>query len=117
MRTEPDPQQLPCPQQRIEFQCQVLTPSTTLTWTLPTGVELEFGVLRNVGDVHNTSDNVYSATLTEKTEDDDPNTDRFFFTSTLLVLLAVNGSNLTCKGEDIMGLGTTISVSGENFAP
>ena len=117
VRTEPDPQQLPCPQQRIEFQCQVLIPSTTLIWTLPTGVELEFGVLRNVGDVRNTSDNVYSATLTQKTEDNDPNTDRFFFTSTLLVLQPVNGSNLTCKGEDIMGLGTTISVSGENFAP
>ena len=116
VRTEPDPQQLPCPHQRMEFQCQILIPSSALTWTLPTGVIVEFGVRRNVGDARNSSDNVYSATLTEKTEDDDPNTDKFFFTSTLLVLEPVNGSNLTCKGDDIMGLGTTISVSGENFA-
>ena len=103
-----DLQQLPCPHQRIEFQCQTLVPSSALTWTLPTGVELEFGALRNVGDVRNSSDNVYSTTLTEKTEDDDPNTDRFFFTSILLVLQPVNGSNLTCEGDDIMNLDTTI---------
>ena len=108
VRTEPDPQQLPCPQQRMEFQCQILVPSSALTWTLPSGVIMEFGVRRNVGDVRNSS--VYSATLTEKTEDDDPNTDRFFFTSTLLVLQPVNGSNLTCKGDDVMRLGTTIII-------
>lgn len=117
VRTEPHLQQLPCPKQRIEFQCQILVPSSALTWTLPTGVIVEFGVRRNVGDVRNSSDNVYIATLTAKREDNDPNTDRFFFASTLLVLEPVNGSNLTCKGDDIMRLGTTISVSGKSFAP
>ena len=111
VRTEPDPQQLPCPHQRIEFQCQTLVPSSALTWTLPTGVELEFGVLRNVGDVRNSSDNVYSATLTEKIEDDDTNTDRFFFTSTLLLLQPVNRSTLTCEGDDT-NFETTVTLSG-----
>ena len=96
MRTEPE--QLPCPQQRIEFQCETIVASTTLIWTLPTGDAIEFGVLRTVGDVRNSSDNFYYATLTEKMEDEDPDTDRFFFTSTLLVLEHVNGSNLTCTG-------------------
>ena len=113
LRTEPDPQQLPCPHQRIEFQCQTLVPSSALTWTLPTGVELEFGVLKNVGDVRNSTDGVYSATLTEKREDDDPNTERFFFTSTLKILEPVNGSNLTCEGDDMMNLDTAVSLSGK----
>ena len=111
MRTEAEPQQLPCPHQRIVFQCQILVPSTALTWTLPTGVILEFGVLRNVGDVRNST--LYSATLTEKTEDDDPNTDLFFFTSTLLILQPVNGSMLTCGGDGAMNSDTTISLSGK----
>ena len=38
VRTIPDVQQLPCPQQRVEFQCQIMVPSTGLTWTLPDGL-------------------------------------------------------------------------------
>ena len=86
-RTEPDPQQLPCPQQTIQFQCRIFLPSAALIWDLPTGDSLEFGVLRKVGDVRNSSNNVYSATLIGKTEEDE-HTDRFLFTSTLLVLYA-----------------------------
>ena len=115
MRTEPDPQQLPCSQQRIELQCQIMVPSSALTWNLPTGDTLEFSIARNVGDVRNSSDNVYSATLTGKTEDDDTTTDRFFFTSTLLNLEPVNGSNLTCNGgsaADPVVKRTTITLSG-----
>ena len=108
-------QQLSCPQQRVEYKCQITVPTTALTWTIPTGVVLEFGSLRNVGDVRNTSDNVYSATLTEKTEDDDPNTERFFFTSTLLVLQPVNVSNLTCDGSNVETESTTITLSGKHY--
>ena len=87
-----------------------------MAWTLPTGDVLEFGVLRNVGGVRNSSDNVYSATLTGKTEDGDPNTGRFFFTSTLLILEPVNGSNITCSGgtgADAVEGGTTVIISGK----
>ena len=116
MRTEPE--QLPCPQQRIEFQCETIVASTTLIWTLPTGDTIEFGVLKDVGDVRNSSGNVYYATLTEKIEDEDPDNDRFFFTSTLLVLEHVNGSTLTCNGgttANPVEMSTTITESGENI--
>jgi hypothetical protein len=96
VRIEPDPlQQLPCPQQKIEFRCQILVPSFAVEWTLPTGETLEFGQAENIGAVYVSSDDAYSATLTNRTED--PNSaNRFFFTSTLLVMEPVNGSNLTC---------------------
>ena len=114
MRTEPsDSRQFPCPQQRVEFQCQITVPTTTLTWTISTGVLLEFSALRNVGDVRNSSDNVYSATLTEKAEDDDANSDRFFFISSLLVLQPVNGSTMTCTGRNVGSESTTITLSGK----
>ena len=78
------------------------------------GEVLQFGVLRNVGDVRTSSDSIYSATLTGKTEDDDPNTDLFFFTSALLILEPVNGSILTCTGirSDPMTNSTTVIISG-----
>jgi hypothetical protein len=96
VRIEPDPlQQLPCPQQKIEFRCQILVPSFAMEWTLPTNETLEFGHAENIGAVYVSSDDAYSATLTNRTED--PNSaNRFFFTSTLLVMEPVNGSNLTC---------------------
>ena len=99
-RIEPDPGQLPCPNQRVMYQCQLLVPSSTLTWTLPNDDgTLEFSILSNVGDVRPIppGDGVYTATLTNKTEDGDPGTDRFFFASTLLILETVNGT-LTCLG-------------------
>ena len=114
-RTEPDPQLLPCPNQKIMVQCQIMVPTTSLTWTLPSDDSLEFGVLQNVNDVRNSSDNTYSATLTGKAEDNDPNTDLFLFTSTLLVLDPVNGSTLTCGGAAVGGQvenTTTIKLSG-----
>ena len=64
-RTEPGPQQ------RIQFQCRILLPSAALILDLPTGNSLEFGVLRKVGDVRNSSDNVYSTILTGNTEEDE----------------------------------------------
>jgi hypothetical protein len=114
-RTKPDPQQLPCPQQMIEFQCEILVPTTTLIWGLHTGEMLEFGVLRSVGYVRSSPDNVYSATLTEKREDDDPDTERFFFTSTLLIREPVNQTTLSCTGgggADPVDKSTTITQSG-----
>ena len=115
MRTEPDdPQQLPCPQQRIEFLCQILVPSSFITWTLPASDLLEFAGVSDIGYTVNSSDNVYSATLTNKGDDPNSNT-RFFFTSTLLVLEPVNGSTLTCtggSGADPMVESTTINISG-----
>ena len=103
-RIEPDPGQLPCPSQRVLYQCQVLVQSSTLTWTLPNGDgTLEFDILSNEGDVRPTppGDGVYTATLTNKTEDDDPDTNRFFFASTLLILETVNDTSLTCSGGTV----------------
>ena len=113
-RIEPD--QLPCPEQSVTFQCQIMVPSAQLTWTLPTGATLVFSIGRDVGYVRNSPDNVYSATLTGKIEAD-PDGDRFFFTSTLLVLKPVNGSNLTCAGGTVsepVKMRTTIALSGES---
>ena len=118
MRTEPDPEQLPCPEQTVQFTCQIMVPSASLIWTLPTG-DLEFSITRNVGDIRNSSNNIYSANLTNKIEDDDPSTDRFLFSSTLLILQPVNNSHITCSGgtvADPILMSTTITVSGmDNF--
>ena len=117
VRIEPDPlQQLPCPQQMIQFRCQILVPSFAVEWILPTSETLEFGQAENVGAVYVSSDNAYSATLTDRTGDPNSN-NRFFFTSTLLVMEPVNGSNLTCVG--VRGIGpveerTSIILSGKN---
>ena len=101
VRTEPDdPQQLQCPHQRQEFQCQIMIPVILLVWSLPNGDTLEFGALRNVGDTRNSSDDNYVATLTQKMDDGDPDSDRFSYTSTLLVLEPVNGLILTCTAVD-----------------
>ena len=117
-RTKPDPQQLPCPRQMIELQCEIMVPTATLIWTLPTRGMLEFGVLRNVGDVRNSSDSMYSASLTGKREDDNQATDRVFFTSTLLILEPVNQTTLTCTGSggvDPVKKSTTITQSGKDW--
>ena len=117
MRTEPDDlQQLPCPHQRQEFQCQILVTSFALQWTVPTGGSpLEFGAGSDIGDMENSTNNVYSATLTNRTVD--PNSSsRFFFTSTLLVVQPVNRSTLTCvglSGADPVENSTTIILSGK----
>ena len=87
-RIEPGPGQLPCSQQTVMYLCQVMVPSTSLIWAIPNGMELEFGVLREVGNIRNSSDDVYSTNLTSKMEDTDPDSDRFFFSSTLLILMA-----------------------------
>ena len=115
MRTDPDPQQLPCPQQRIEFLCQIMVPSLGLAWSLPTGGLLQFTGASDIGDTANLSDDTFVATLTDKVEDPNNNI-FFFFTSILLVLEPVNGSNLTCReitGGDPMKNTTTIIISGK----
>ena len=86
------------------YQCRVMVPSSDLVWTLPNGDgTLHFSTLSNEGDVRPTSpgDGVYTATLTSKTEDDDPDTYRVFFTSTLLILETVNDTSLTCAGGTV----------------
>ena len=114
-RIEPDPAQLPCPQQTVIYLCQIMVPSVGLIWTVPNGDYLEFDILNNKGEFHNFSDNVYSATLTSKMEDPDtPN--RFFFSSTLLILETVNGSTITCTGGTVgnsVENSTVIILSGE----
>ena len=89
-------QKFPCPHQIVKYKCQTLIPTATLTWKLPSGGTPEFTGGTPVGRVRNSSDDQFSATLTGKMEDDDPDTDRFFFTSTLLILEPINGSSLTC---------------------
>ena len=97
---EPDPatQEFPCPHQVVQYKCQTLIYTNRYTDietasgdTLP-----DFTGGSSVGRVINSSDDQFSATLTGKMEDDDPDTDLFFFTSTLLILEPINGSNLTC---------------------
>ena len=103
-RIEPDHGQLLCPNQRVMYQCRILVPSSVLIWTLPNGDgTLEFHILNSEGDVRLSppDDGVYTATLTSKTEDNDPGTDRFFFTSTLLILETVNDTSLTCTGGTV----------------
>ena len=100
-RIEPDHGQLPCPNQRVMYQCRVMVPSSGLTWTLPNDDgTLQFSIISNEGDVRPTplGYELYIATLTSKTEDGDPGSDLFFFTSTLLILETVNDTTVTCSG-------------------
>ena len=110
-RIEQDPAQLPCPQQTVMYRCQIIEPASTLTWTVPTGDHLEFSIARDVGDISNSSDNVYSANLTNKMEDTDPSSDRFFFSSTLLILETVNGSTITCSGATVDPVEDSIDIT------
>ena len=110
------PAGVPCPQQMMKYRCEISVPSFAVQWTLPTGGSLDFGHAENIGAVYVSYDNAYSATLTNKTED--PNSaSRYFFTSTLLVMEPVNGSNLTCVGVtgavEVKEI-TSIILSGKN---
>ena len=118
-RLEPDPvtQEFLCPHQIVQYKCQTLIPAVALTWRLPSGDTLpDFTGGSSVGRVRNSSDDQFSATLTGKMEDDDPDTDGFFFfTSTLLILEPINGSILTCiasVGGSLSQGNTTIILSG-----
>ena len=90
--------------------------SFAVQWTLPTGETLEFGGEMDIGTIVTSSDDAYSATLRNRMED--PNSAiRFFFTSTLLVMDPVNGSNVTCvgvSGADPVKESTSIILSGKN---
>ncbi|CAI8013188.1 hypothetical protein GBAR_LOCUS8398 [Geodia barretti] len=121
VRIKPDPLQdeFPCPQQMMEFRCQILVPSFAIQWTVPTGDHLDFGQTDNIGTFYVSSDNAYNATLTDRTGDPNSN-NRFFFTSTLLVLVPVNESNLTCvgvTGADPVKESTSIILSGTPDPP
>ena len=95
-----------------------MIPTALLSWILPSGDTLpDFTGGSSVGTVRNSSDDQYSATLTGKMEDDDPNSDNFFFNSTLLVVNSKNGSKLTCfgtVGQDKIQGNVTITHSGES---
>ena len=88
-----------------------------MTWILPSGVGLGFTGDSSVGRVRNSSDDQFSATLTSKMEDEDPDNDDFFSTSTLLIIDPVNGSELICSGTAGSGTvfqgNTTVVWSGE----
>ena len=122
-RTEPDPnsQEFPCPHQRVQYKCTTLRPVATLTWWIPpSGVGLGFTGASSVGRVRNSSDDQFSATLTSKMEDEDPESDDLFFTSTLLIIDPVNGSDIICSGTPASGNvfnkgNTTLVLSGECF--
>ena len=114
VRTEPSDQS-PCPDQTVEYECQIMTPATSLVWTLPNGERLtEFDGFSDIGD--NRTSGVYTATLTNREEDDNPDTNRFIFTSTLLIIGATNGSVLRCSGTvglEIVEGDATIILSGK----
>ena len=98
-RTEPDPnsQELPCPHQRVQYECTTLRPVASLTWILPSGDVLnDFTGGSSSGAVRNTLNGQFIATLTSKVEDQDPETDNFFFNATLLILNSTNGSTFEC---------------------
>ena len=84
---------------------------------LPSGVGLGFTGASSVGRVFNSSDDQFSATLTSKMEDEDPDSDVLFFTSTLLIIDPVNGSELICSGTPSGGTvfqgNITVILSGE----
>jgi hypothetical protein len=79
-----------CPNQTVEYRCEVLVPSVELRWILPTG-EIGF----NLGNINGSRDAIddgqYTATLVSIYNDD-------LFISTLRILNPVNNSNLTCSG-------------------
>ena len=116
VRTAPDPQKLPCPQDRIEFQCQIQVFSYIMAWSLPNSDFLQFDGSSNVGDTVTSSDYMFTATLTNK-KGDPSNRFRFIFTSILTIFQPTNGSNLTCIGDsagDPVDQTTTIILSGRS---
>ena len=97
-RIHPNPDQLPCPQERTELQCDIMVPSTALTWILPDNSFLEFDRVSTFGVLKNSTNDAYGAILTDRTDDNDPaTTTRFFFFSTLVIFASENGSNITCQ--------------------
>ena len=59
----------------MQYKCQTMIPAVALTWRLPSGDTLpDFTGASSVGRVRNSSDDQFSATLTGKMEDDDPDT-------------------------------------------
>ena len=104
-RTEPDSnsQEFPCPHQRVQYECTTLRSVGSHTWMLPSGVGLGFTGASSVGRVRNSSDDQFSATLTSKMEDEDLDSDDLFFTSILLIIDPVNGSELICSGTAASG--------------
>ena len=118
MRTEPDPtsQELPCANQIIVYECQQLISSDSLIWTLPNNETLRFSLLRDINDTQTSDDDNYIATLTNKIEGEV--IDTFLFTSTLMILVPVNGSTVTCTGGtvfDLVSSDTTIILSGQSL--
>ena len=118
---EPDPvsQPLPCPNQRVVYKCCILVPRVGLVWTVPTpGMPLEFSVASMIGAMRNTPDGKFTANLTGRVDDTDPNSDNAIFNSTLLVqppLDSVSGSAIVCEGSggnEVKG-NITVTVSGE----
>ena len=116
VRTEPSDQS-PCPGQTVEYECHSEIPVGTLVWALPTGESLpDFTGGSMNGSRRTASDGVYVATLTSLVPDNDPDSDFFFFTSTLLITETVNNSNSTCAvaiGNDVMKQTAVITLSGK----
>jgi hypothetical protein len=91
--------QLPCPNQTVVYECQVLVGSTALTWILPTMTSLELSGLEMTGKSRTSSDGQFIAFLDRS--DQIPGSDLFLMTSTLQVkppLHLLTGSTLTCTG-------------------
>ena len=116
VRTEPSDQS-PCPGQMVEYECHSEIPVSTLVWTLPTGESLpDFTTGSMNGSRRTASDGVPVANLTSIVPDDDPNSDFFFFTSTLLITETVNNSNISCTvsiQNDVMKQTAVVTLSGK----
>ena len=113
VRTEPSDQS-PCPDQTVEYECQIMTPTDNLQWTLPTEETLSYNAAADTGSVETSTDGTYRATLTSIVGD--PNSNRFFFTSTLTITETTNGSVLRCSGAvggDSVEEDATIILSGK----
>ena len=106
----------PCPNQEVVFECRTITPVSSLIWRLPSGVTLpDFTGGSPIGAVRMSNDSIYTANLTEKVNDENRNSDNFYFTSNLLIMRPSNNSIITCfgVGEDIKNTSTTVVLSGK----
>ena len=102
-RTEPGDGSVPCPGQKVEYNCQILVGSAGLSWNIPnTEMDLRFTAASANGTVRTSEDGNFIATLNSRTGQDPD----FMFDSTLMIQQVMNFStNLTCSA----GMGSSIS--------
>ena len=94
---------MPCPGQKVEYNCQILVISGELSWDIPnTAMDLRFTGGSPNGTVRSSADGNFVAILNSRTGQDPD----FMFDSTLMIQQVTNFStNVTCSA----GTGSSIS--------